>query len=69
MKKEEGRLIGDEEDEEEGEVEVSTYKKILDVFGGKKMVVYIVLSSFLNHYVSHYVRVVKSDWAKVKPAK
>ena len=62
-------MIGDEEDEEEGEVEVDTYKKIMEVFGGKLFVIFIIVSSFLNHYVSHYVRIIKSDWAKVKPAK
>ena len=62
-------MIGDEEDEEGGEVEVDTYKKIMEVFGGKLFVIFIIVSSFLNHYVSHYVRIIKSDWAKVKPAK
>ena len=64
-----GKLITAEEDEEEGEVEISTYKKIMEVFGGKYMIIFIIISSFLNHYVSHYIRIVKSDWAKVKPDK
>ena len=48
---------------------MDTYKKIMEVFGGKRMIIFIIASSFMNNYVSHYIRIIKSDWARVKPAK
>ena len=45
-----------------------TFFKVLEVFGGWKMMVFIVITSFLNDYVTHNLTILKSSWAKVKPA-
>ena len=54
-------------DEEEGEIKTETYFKVIEIFGGRRMMVFIVLSALLNHYIGHYVRILKSEWAQVKP--
>ena len=46
-------------DEEEGEVKMETLIRVLEVFGGWKMVIFVLSYSFMTNYVDHYVKLLK----------
>ena len=64
-----GVLIKKEEDEPENEIQLDTFYKLYEMFGGYKTLIQVGGVQLLNQLLEHNLRKMHTNWSKVKPNK